>query len=133
MSTEVAQAIVGFVLSTPTCRSRSSSDGISISETLRATNNRPRGKSINGNCKPEWPLLRHHDANMQLLELFLGDGRRTLSHEVLTFLGLRKCDDIADAGRTAQQCDHAIQAERNSSMRRSTISECLQHIPEAAL
>src|SRR5258708_771672 len=36
--------------------------------------------------------LRHHDRDVQILQLTRGDRRRALRHEVLALLRLRKCD-----------------------------------------
>jgi hypothetical protein len=45
--------------------------------------------------------LWHNRGDVQFFELFRGDGRRVLGHEILAFLRLLEGDDVTDVRRAA--------------------------------
>lgn len=77
-------------------------------------------------------LWRDHGLDVQILQLLGRDGSRALRHQILSLLRLRKGNDVANTGGTAQQCHHAIESEGNAAMRRSPVGKGFEHIAEAA-
>src|SRR5690554_3896110 len=69
--------------------------------------------------------------NVQIAQLTGGRRAWTLGHETLSLLSLRERNDIADTAGTAQDCHQTVETERDTAVRRSSVRECLEHVPEA--
>ena len=68
-------------------------------------------------------LSRACHANVQFLQLLLGDGGRRFGHQVDGLGRLGERDDFAQVGRAGQQHHNAIEAERNAAVRRRAVFE----------
>ena len=70
---------------------------------------------------------------MQRAELLLGHRRRAPVHGARTAVRLGEGDDVTDGGTPGHHHDDAIDAERDSPVRRRPVFEGLEEEPEAFL
>src|SRR5690349_8910822 len=66
------------------------------------------------------------DANVQFFKLLITDGCRGVGHEVDGLGGFGEGDDFAQAGRSRKQHHDAIEAERDSAVRRGAVLEGIE-------
>src|SRR5690349_15077159 len=80
-------------------------------------------------------LLRCLDFDMQIPELPRRNQRRCFGHEIGPFGGFREGNDVTNARRAAQNSIEAVEPKSDTSMRRSTVLECFEHVtkPEPCL
>src|SRR5215216_834147 len=70
---------------------------------------------------------------MEVAQLAGGNRCWSFGHQIDTFSGFGKCDDVADACGSAKDSVESIEAEGDSAVRRSAVPERLEHVPEAEL
>jgi subtilase family serine protease len=95
--------------------------GFSLSATAASVTDGSTGTST----APE----RH--ANVQFLQLLVGDGGGGFGHEVDGLGGFGEGDDLAQAGCAGQQHDDAVQAEGNAAVGRGAVFESFEEEAEA--
>ena len=60
-------------------------------------------------------------SNLQLIQLLLSNRRRRTAHHIAAGVVLRESDEVADAVGTAEKRAEAVEAEGQTSVRRSTV------------
>src|SRR5437879_6500744 len=72
------------------------------------------------------------NSDSELVELILVDGRWRLRHQILGGGGFREGDDFADGFFAGEKHDHAVDAQRDAAVGRSTVSQRVEEKAEAA-
>src|SRR6266496_3578093 len=80
--------------------------------------------------QPSLRFVRGAQTNVQLAQLFLVGGRRSVREQVLCTLRLRKSDDVADRLGARHQSDDAIQAEGDAAVRRRAVLKRIEQESE---